>query len=154
QLVDPAAVRDHREAIRQAVRAARLVLHPNVVLFHEFHEEAPPFYAIELLYGETLEARLRRVGHLEAPEISSLVESLAGRVAPTHDAGVAQGQLSPRHLVFPSDGTAVIALPALARVATPLGDDLRQNEIAYVAPEMRGTGDATTASDVYSLGAI
>jgi eukaryotic-like serine/threonine-protein kinase len=154
QLVDPHAVRDRREPIRQAVRAARLVLHPNVVLFHEFHEEAPPFYAIELLYGESLEARLRRVGHLEAAEISSLVESLSGALAAIHDAGVAHGQLRPRDIVIRSDGSAVIALPALARVATPIGDDARQDEIAYIAPEARGGGDSTPAGDVYSLGGI
>src|SRR5262245_1218907 len=154
QLVDPQAVRERREAIRQAVRSARLVLHPNVVLFHEFHEEPPPFYAIELLYGETLEARLRRVGHLEAAEISSLVESLAGALAAIHDAGVAHGQLRPRDIVIRSDGSAVIALPALARVATPLGDDARESELAYVAPESRSESAAAPSGDVYSLGAI
>src|SRR5437773_82441 len=93
QLVDPAAVRERREPIRQAVRAARLVLHPNVVLFHEFHEESPPFYAIELLYGESLEARLRRVGHLEAAELSSLVESMADWVAVLHQASLVHRRL-------------------------------------------------------------
>ena len=154
QLCDPQVVREHREAIRQAVRAARMVLHPNVVLFHEFHEESPPFYAIELLYGETLEARLRRVGHLEAAEISTLVESLAGALAAIHDAGVAHGQLRSRDIVIRSDGSAVIALPALARVASPLGDEVRQGEQAYVAPETRGGDEPTPSADVYSLGAI
>src|SRR5215831_9673937 len=143
QLVEPLAVRDRREPIRQAVRAARLVLHPNVVLFHEFHEESPPFYAIELLYGESLEARLRRVGHLEAAEISSLVESLSGALAAIHDAGVAHGQLRPRDIVIRSDGSEVIALPALARVATPVGEEPRQDETVYIAPEVRGGGEST-----------
>src|SRR5262247_1181757 len=78
QLVDPQVARERRDAIHTAVRAARMVLHPNVVLFHEFHEGTQPFYATELLYGETLDARLRRVGRLAADEIGVMIETLAG----------------------------------------------------------------------------
>src|SRR5215510_12385253 len=135
QLVDPQVARERREAIHAAVRAARLVLHPNVVLFHEFHEEPPPFYATELLYGESLEA-------------------LGGAVAAIHEAGVVHGQLRPRDIILRSDGSAVIALPALARVAAPAVTDARRDEQAYVAPESRHGGDPAAPSDVYALGAI
>ncbi|HJZ87304.1 MAG TPA: protein kinase, partial [Polyangia bacterium] len=154
QLVDPQVARERREAIHAAVRAARLVLHPNVVLFHEFHEEPPPFYATELLYGESLEARLRRVGHLGADEVSGFVEALGGAVAAIHEAGVVHGQLRPRDIILRSDGSAVIALPALARVAAPAVTDARRDEQAYVAPESRHGGDPAAPSDVYALGAI
>ena len=60
----PEAVAARERFLREA-RAAAALRHPNVATVHQFgiHEESGQcFYAMELIEGETLEGRVRRIG--------------------------------------------------------------------------------------------
>jgi serine/threonine protein kinase len=71
---DPVRVaRFEREA-----RAAAALNHPNICAIHEIGEhEGQPFIVMELIKGQTLEARLLKQGRLECDEVLELSTQLA-----------------------------------------------------------------------------
>jgi serine/threonine-protein kinase len=161
--------------VREGTAAGRL-RHPNVVQVYEFAEhEGLPYYTMELVEGESLEARLRR-GPLAPREAAELVRTLARAVEFAHRNGVLHRDLKPGNVLlsvgqaFEPDSSSPVRLESLTYVPKVADFGLaklldaegqtQSNALLgtppYMAPEQaegrhRDVGPAT---DVWALGAI
>jgi len=167
---------------QQEIKLARRVAHPNVCkTFELWHHrsstdpspEVVTFLTMELLEGETLAARLRRVGRIATAEALPLVQQMAEALAAAHDVGVVHRDFKPGNvmLVPPKSGDgkerAVVMdfglAKALAAADQAAGEDPASSvtgsghvvgTIAYMSPEQLLGRDATPASDIYALGLV
>ena len=79
------------ERFQREARAASALNHPNICTIYDVGTD-PPFIAMELLEGETLQQRLRR-GPMEVP----VLVDIAVAVADALDAAHSQGHRASRH---------------------------------------------------------
>jgi WD40 repeat protein len=155
------------EAVRAFERDARIAAslhHPNIVPVYETGEErGQRYFVMELIAGETLEARLQQ-GSMPLRPATELVSKLASALAYAHSAGVVHRDVKPANIVL-AKGPGRAEEPfltdfGLARHAgveesiTQRGDLLGTPK--YMTPEQaQGRADEADArSDVYSLGAV
>lgn len=182
---DPRAM----DRFRREVQLARRVTHPSVCRIYDiFHHQFPDsaagrrgadendnhdegetptltFLSMELLSGETLAERIRRVGRLEPDEALPLVRQICDGLATAHEAGIIHRDLkSSNVLLVPSaKGTRAVVTdfglarlggasgemgPTVTRSGTTLGTP------AYMAPEQVKGGTITSATDLYALGVL
>jgi len=165
------------ERFKREIHLARRVTHPNVCRIFDigFHSNqggrvSSPgvdriiFLTMELVQGETLAERLRRVGRLSTEEALPIATQVAMGLAAAHRAGVVHGDLKPDNVVLEPprvgepQGRAVITDFGLAR-ATASGNTsvvapTFAGSPAYMSPEQVEGQPVTSASDVYGLGIV
>ncbi|MGO9269949.1 MAG: protein kinase domain-containing protein [Terriglobia bacterium] len=169
---------------KQEIQLARRVTHPNVCRMFDLERHRPPpetessasvvtFLTMELLEGETLAARLRRVGRITTAEALPLVQQMAEALAAAHDVGVVHRDFKPGNvmLVPAKSGDekerAVVTdfglAKALAAADQAAGEGPASSvtasghmvgTLAYIAPEQLQGREATAASDIYALGLV
>jgi serine/threonine protein kinase/WD40 repeat protein len=173
QLATPAQVqRFHLEA-----QAAARLDHPHIVPIYEIGaHEGQHYYSMKLLEGGNVAQKIEKVkasradGRL-APEGSSslldspaasakLVATVARAVHFAHQHGVLHRDLKPTNILLDASGQPQVADFGLAKL---LAENLNVTASVailgtpgYMAPEQASgqAGHATTAADIYSLGAI
>lgn len=158
-LSDPAA---RREFLREAVAASR-VSHPGIGAVYEFATDgATDFIVMELVPGETLEARLAR-GALPEAEAASIGVQLADALGALHALGIAHFDLKPGNVVLSPGGRARIVDFGLSRwldpEASPLGPSSGDGSrfagtLAYMAPERLEHASSDASADLWSLGVL
>lgn len=132
--------------------------HPAVVrVLGAGHEpDGLAWIALERIDGETLAARIARVGPLAPAALGEVVAALAGGLAEAHDRGILHGDLKPANVFLVSPGGAKLVDFGLAKVEG-LERLTRTGELggtpAYLAPEViTGEAPLDARSDVYGLG--
>ncbi len=111
------------------------------------------FYAMELVAGETLRARLNRRGRLDPVEAASVVHRLAETLDALSQQRVVHGDVKPSNVILGEDGQTVLIDFGLAhRIGEPTPG--RGGTPAYMAPELLKGGEATPRSDLYALGVM
>jgi len=167
---DIAGDEDALRRFRREIQLARRVTHRNVCrifdLFeHREGQERCLFLTMELLGGETLGQRLRRVGKLSGDEALPLARQLAAGLTAAHQAGVIHRDLKSENvfLVPGADGERAVITDFGLAVVGPrtVGDEptatlsgLVLGTPAYMAPEQIEGKRSTAATDVYALGII
>jgi serine/threonine-protein kinase len=128
-------------------------------------ESGEPYLVMELLDGETLEAKLERDGTLSLEEIADLLGQACDGVQAAHDAGIVHRDLKPENLftIQRRDGPlvkildfgiskfdpAVTGADAVTREGSTLGTPY------YMSPEqVNGDKELDARADVYALGVI
>ena len=95
-----------RERFLREVRAAAALRHPNVATVYQFgvHEETGQFfYAMELVEGETLEERVRRLGPLDVPTTIDVALQVTAALAAAEDRRLVHRDLKPGNLMLVSN---------------------------------------------------
>src|ERR1700758_4852637 len=88
--------------LREA-RAAAQIHHPNIArVIHYGEQDGECFYAMELVEGETLEARVQREGPLPLTLALEIVEQTARGLAAGEERGVIHRDLKPSNLMIES----------------------------------------------------
>ena len=141
--------------LHQEVRMARRITHHNVVRVHDVGEaDGLPFIAMEYIDGEDLASLLRRIGRLPEDKALQLARQLCAGLAAAHERGLLHRDLKPANVMVDGEGHARITDFGLAGLAA----DLERPELAgtplYMAPEQLARGQASFASDIYSLGLV
>src|SRR6516162_11438074 len=161
-----ARIADRPEArerfLREARTAARL-RHPNIAsvfYYGERKSDGQCFYAMELVEGETLEARMRRDGSLSSPFALALVAQVARAMALAESQGLVHRDLKPANLMLTSGPELMVKIIdfGLAKGAAASESDITHGAFvgtpAFASPEqVRGDG-VDIRSDLYSLGVI
>jgi serine/threonine protein kinase len=154
--------------LREAQAAASLRSPHVVQILDHGVDDGVPYIAMELLEGETLAARLERVGHLAAGQMSRIMTQVGRAVARAHEAGIIHRDLKPDNvfLVRNDDEELVKVLDfGIAKsgdaehLGAPLAADTRTGAIMgtphYMSPEQtEGAKRADARSDIWSLGVV
>jgi WD40 repeat protein len=149
-----------RERFLREARSMARLSHARVVTIHHVGQErGVPFLAMELLDGESLDARLRREGQLPVPEALRIGREIAEGLAAAHQRGLVHRDIKPSNLWLEGTSGRVKILDfGLARgraeqmpltltgalIGTP----------AYMAPERARGESIDPRSDLFSLGCV
>ncbi|MDX3646065.1 serine/threonine-protein kinase [Streptomyces sp. MB09-02B] len=142
-------------AEREARTAGKLK-HPGIVTVHDQLSDrfGLPWIVMEHVDGQSLREVLDE-GPLHATEAARIGEQIATALAAAHAAGVVHRDIKPANILL-EDGRAVIADFGIATMAgeitlTPTGTVIGTPQ--YMSPERILGGPASSASDIWSLGA-
>jgi serine/threonine protein kinase/Tfp pilus assembly protein PilF len=151
--------------LREA-RAAAQIYHPNVArVIHYGEQDGECFYAMELVHGETLEARVRRDGPLPLSLALEVIEQTARGLAAGEACGVVHRDLKPSNLMIESHAGDQLVVKIIdygvAKVMAAQTDPTFRTQAgfigtpAFASPEQfdeTGQQRIDTRSDVYALG--
>jgi len=151
--------------LREA-RAAAQIQHPNVArVIHYGEQDGECFYAMELVHGETLEARVRRGGPLPLSLALEVMEQTARGLAAGEACGVIHRDLKPSNLMIESDRSGQLMVKIIdygvAKVLASQSDATIRTQAefigtpAFASPEQfdeAGEQQIDTRSDIYALG--
>src|SRR6266508_3169884 len=152
--------------LREA-RAAANIHHPNVARVTYYGEQdGECFYAMELVKGETLEARVRRDGPMPLAIALEVIEQAARALAVAEACGVVHRDIKPSNIMLESDASGAPTVKLIdygvAKVMGPQAEPgIEQTQAgfigtpAFASPEQfAGVRQMPidTRSDIYSLG--
>ena len=143
---------------------ANSVEHPGTVrvLDDDVAEDGAPFLVMELLDGETLEARwLRKGQHLPMREALAVVDQLLEILEAAHAKGIVHRDVKPENLFLTRDGSLKVLDFGIARLreVSPDGQSTTVGMVlgtpAFMAPEQaRARWDEVDArTDLWAVGA-
>jgi tRNA A-37 threonylcarbamoyl transferase component Bud32 len=159
------AGRDALERFLQEARITAGLQHANIVQVFDVgvHDELP-YLAMELLVGEDLDARLRAQKAIDAAALIDIALPVAAALSAVHAAGVVHRDLEPGNIFLARSRDQEIRPKLLDfGIAKATKQDLlrrlaagerRMGTPLYMAPEVLLGGEATPASDQYSLAVI
>ena len=151
---------DDRTFIERFLREAdlgRTLHHPNIVrIFDRGQVGATPYFAMELIDGDTLRARLDRDGRLDPTVATRVTAQVAEALDYAHHKGVIHRDLKPSNIMFDGSGNVKVMDYGIARsqrleAVTTAGSFLGTPH--YAAPETV-EAQAEPRSDLYSLGVV
>jgi serine/threonine-protein kinase len=158
-----------RSRFLREARAAAQIRHPNVArVSHYGEQDGECFYVMELVEGETLEARVRRDGPMPLALALEVIEQTARALAAAEACGVVHRDIKPSNIMLESDpgGCAPIVKVidyGIAKILNPeaeRGAEKTQPGFigtpAFASPEQFAPSEQMkidTRSDIYSLGA-
>jgi TolB-like protein/Flp pilus assembly protein TadD len=157
-----------RERFLREARAAAALRHPNVAAVYHFGTRPAPdrcYYAMELVEGETLEARVRREGPLKVTQVLEIGAQVTRALIAAANQGLIHRDLKPGNIMLTriEDSSAGFEVKVidfgLAKItAESFGEmDLTHGGFvgtpSYASPEQFTGGRVDARSDIYSLGA-
>ena len=152
-----------RKRFMREARAAAALRHPNVATVYQFgvcEETGQFFYAMELIEGETLEERVRRLGPLDVLTTIDIALQVTAALAAAEEHGLVHRDLKPGNLMLVSAGNSVKVIDfgvakAVAEKTNAMG--LTHGGFvgtpAFASPEQFTNAPVDVRSDVYSLAA-
>ena len=156
-----------RSRFLREARAAANIHHPNVARVTYYGEQdGECFYAMELVNGETLEARVRRDGPMPLATALEVIEQATRALAAAEACGVVHRDIKPSNMMLESDASGALTVKLIdygvAKVmgpqAEPGMDQTQAGFIgtpAFASPEQFAGASqlpVDTRSDIYSLG--
>src|SRR6266404_4992494 len=157
-----------RSRFLREARAAAQIRHPNVArVTHYGEQDGECFYVMELVEGETLEAKVRREGPMPLSLALEVIEQSARALAAAEACGVVHRDIKPSNIMLESDpgGCAPIVKVidyGIAKILNPeaeSGAEQTQTGFigtpAFASPEQFASSEQMkidTRSDIYSLG--
>jgi serine/threonine-protein kinase len=146
--------------VREAQTAARLN-HPHIVPIYAVHEvQGLVCFAMSLVEGESLAARIVREGRPSFGFVANVLEQMADALAYAHASGVVHRDIKPDNVLLDRDsGRAMVTDFGIAH-AVESGSRLTQTGVAvgtpaFMSPEQAmGDKEVDGRSDLYSVGVI
>jgi serine/threonine-protein kinase len=162
-----------RARFEREARATSSLTSPHTVTVFDFGsaEDGSWFLAMELLKGETLGERLRKVGRLSVQDTVRIAKEALRSLAEAHEKGIIHRDLKPDNLFLtrlPAERTGSMEVCkvldfGIAKLVR--GDDRRVDQLEtqagtvfgtprYMSPEQAQGNKLDPRTDVYSLGVI
>src|SRR5213594_2850067 len=116
-----------RSRFLREARAAANIHHPNIARVTYYGEQdGECFYAMELVKGETLEARVRRDGPMPLASALEIIEQAACALAAAEACSVVHRDIKPSNIMLESDASGGLTLKLIdygvAKVMGPQAD--------------------------------
>jgi serine/threonine-protein kinase len=149
---------DQLERFRQEARAVAKLSHPNVVAVIDAGEDGGyPYIVFEYVEGETLKARINRVGALDVQESLAYAIEIGRGLTVAHARKMVHRDIKPQNVLIDAEGRAKLTDFGISRQLekdglTATGRVLGTTD--YVAPEQAMGRGADQRSDIYSLGVV
>jgi serine/threonine-protein kinase len=146
-----------RERFDREADLGRSLHHPNIIrIFDRGQVGEVPFFAMELIDGETLRDRLDRDGRLDPRLAAGITARVAEALDYAHHKGVVHRDLKPSNIMLERSGGVKVMDYGIARAQHLEGVTVTGGFVGtpqYAAPE---AVDALTEprSDLYSLGVV
>jgi len=170
KLLRPEARSQHERFLREA-RAAASVEHPHVVRVQDVFpaEDGTPTMVMELLAGESYQARLDRQGRLSVAETAAIVLPVVSAVGAAHAAGIVHRDLKPDNIFLATlpDGTTHVKVLDFGIAKLTVVDSLARRDLPgitrtgallgtpfYMSPEQAVGEGVDHRSDIWSLGIV
>jgi len=165
----PASLDQDRQYVARFKREARLLAslnHPNIAAIYGFEEHGGKhFLVLELVEGETLEARLLN-GPLPVAETIQTCQQIATAIQAAHEKEIIHRDLKPANIKFTSTGQVKLLDFGLAKalsqatsspgtvhtVSTMVG--MVVGTPAYMSPEQLSGEPANEQGDVWTFGCL
>jgi len=145
--------------LREA-QATAAIRHDHIVTLHQVGEQGGiPYLAMELLPGESLDARMKREGMFSLPDVLRIGREIAEGLAAAHERGLIHRDIKPANvwLESPRDRVKVLDF-GLASASQDDGHLTQEGALlgtpAYMAPEQAQGVKIDSRVDLYSLGCI
>ncbi len=149
---------DQLERFRQEARAVAKLSHPNVVSVIDAGEDGGyPYIVFEYVEGETLKARINRVGPLDVQEALAYAIEIARGLTVAHARKMVHRDIKPQNVLIDAEGRAKLTDFGISRQLeqdgmTATGRVLGTTD--YVAPEQAMGRGTDQRSDIYALGVV
>src|SRR5438552_10293489 len=156
-----------RSRFLREARAAAQIRHPNVArVTHYGEQDGECFYVMELVEGETLEAKVRREGAMPLALALEVIEQAARALAAAEKCGVVHRDIKPSNIMLESDPSGVLIVKVIDYGIAKVGGAQAERDAektqsgfigtpAFASPEQFAPSEQTqidTRSDIYSLG--
>lgn len=150
-----------RQRFCREARAAASVSHDNLVAIYQVNEDEKaglPYLVMQLINGETLEDRLRRVGKLSVAEAVRVGMQAAAGLASAHAIKLIHRDIKPANILLDqADDKVKLTDFGLARAV----EDMKLTRTGfvagtplYMAPEQARGDEIDLRSDLFSLGSV
>lgn len=144
-----------REQILAEARSAAKLEDPRIVAIYDVGEERGiPYIVMQWVDGESLEARVKRLGRLTPTEALEIIRETATALGAAHKAGVVHRDIKPGNILVDSRGAVKLTDFGIARpagVAAAAGEAIA-GSFHFMAPEQAFGGPPDPRSDLYALG--
>jgi tRNA A-37 threonylcarbamoyl transferase component Bud32 len=149
---------DQLERFRREARAVAQLNHPHIVTVIDAGEDdSRPYIVFEYVEGETLKARIKRMGQLPIAEAVAYAIEIARALGAAHAANIVHRDVKPQNVLIDMEGSAKVTDFGIARTLDEDGltaDGRVLGTTDYVSPEQALGHDVTGQSDFYSLGIV
>ncbi|MDJ0393538.1 serine/threonine-protein kinase [Rhodococcus sp. G-MC3] len=151
------------QRFRFEARTTAQLNHPGIAGVYDYGEtrdtagESLAYLVMELVNGEPLNAVLGRVGRLPLGHALDMLEQTGRSLQVAHTAGVVHRDVKPGNILITPAGQVKITDFGIAKAvdASPVTKTgMVMGTAQYIAPEQALGEEATSASDVYSLGVV
>jgi tRNA A-37 threonylcarbamoyl transferase component Bud32 len=143
--------------VREAQVAARLH-HPNIVMVHDIVTSGgTSLIVMELVEGETLQARLRARGRLDLAETIRLLGQVASALDRAHASQVVHRDVKPANIMIEPSGQVKVMDFGIAKLETAANltsTGLIMGTPNYMSPEQARGLKVDGRSDLFSLGCV
>ncbi|RDI61583.1 protein kinase domain-containing protein [Nocardia pseudobrasiliensis] len=152
-----------RHRFRTEAKTTAQLNHPGIAGIYDYGETMDPqggetaYLVMELVQGEPLNAVLNRLGRLSVAQGLDMLEQTGRALEVAHAAGVVHRDVKPGNILVTPTGQVKITDFGIAKAvdASPVTKTgMVMGTAQYIAPEQATGEDATSASDVYSLGVV
>lgn len=142
---------------READAASKLH-HPSIVTIYDVGQsDNRHFIVMEYVKGTTLKSLIQQRGAIEKNEAIFLMEQILEGIVVAHKAGVIHRDIKPQNILIKADGTVKITDFGIATTEGSVQltqHDSVMGSVHYLAPECARGEQATSQSDIYSLGIV
>jgi HAMP domain-containing protein/predicted Ser/Thr protein kinase len=141
--------------LRQEIRLARLVTHPNVVRVHDLGEvDGLRFVSMEYVAGTSLRQLVRQSGRLELAPGLQIAKQICRGLQAVHAVGIVHGDLKPDNIIVMPNGVVKLMDFGVARPRQAAGAMETLGTPHFMSPEHARGAMLDERSDLYSLGVV
>ena len=145
---------------QREARAIAKLSHPHIVQVYDFgqDEQQNPYFVMELIAGQSLDAVLKERGPLPVEMATELLRQAALGLQAAHELGIVHRDIKPHNLILDEKQTLKLVDFGIARVAEAK-EELTSTQatlgtLHYMAPEVLNGQAADARADIYALGLV
>jgi serine/threonine protein kinase len=142
------------ERFRREVQLLATLNHPNIASLHNaFYHQDQLIMVMELVHGETLRERSRRVP-IPLPTLQNYASQILSALAFAHQAGVVHRDIKPSNVMITEQDVVKLLDFGIAISDRSIGlttPGFLLGSLSYMSPEQLNGEKATARSDIYSV---